>query len=397
MAPSHPSGTAQRVAASVAECSKLGIPVLPPDINRSDVTFTVEDLDDGATGIRFGLSIIKNCGESAVRSIIEARRDQPGERFASFESFCDSVDWSSVNKRVVEALIKCGAMDGLGERAALLTVLEQAISAAQSRQKAARRGQTDLFASMGDAAPAVELSIPEVDPIAESILLQWEKEHLGLYLSSHPLRGFTDMIRDGGFIQVAEISEDAVGEQIEIIGLVNSVRKLNTKSNRTMAIVEFEDLTGSIEMVFFPDTYDSAYELLEVDAAIRVKAKIDKRNDTLQLIAESAHPVTSEPPKPVEPVRFNEVRVTLPVSEDISTDVELMRRIRTVLDEFPGEDRLVLALPMNGHSVQLAAGMNIDWCGDVETLLEELVGQGHVEVDEKVEFPQPDQRSALAV
>lgn len=397
MAPSHPTGAAQRVAAAVAECSKLGLPVLPPDVNKSDANFDVEELDDGATGIRFGLSVIKNCGSSAVRSIVDARTSLPAGQFASFQEFCDSVDWSQVNKRTVEALIKCGAMDSLGERAALLAVLDQAINSSQNRQKAAQRGQTDLFASMGDAAPSLELTIPDVAPVPESTLLQWEKEHLGLYLSSHPLRGYADKIRDGGFIQIAEISDDTEGQQIELIGLVSSVRKLNTKSNRTMAIVELEDMSGSMEVVFFPDSFDESQDLLEIDMPIRVTARVDKRNDSLQLISQSASTLDNltEPPPP-EPIRFNEVLVSLPISDDIETDVNLMRRLRTVLEEFPGDDRLVLKLPKNGHHVTLQSNLSIDWCFDVEMALSELVGENRVRVSERVETPSDNRRLALS-
>jgi DNA polymerase III subunit alpha len=397
LAPSHPSGATQRVAAAVAECTKLSIPVLPPDINRSEVNFTVEDLDDGATGIRFGLSIIKNVGESAVRAITESRREQPEERFASFEAFCDAVDWSAVNKRTVEALIKSGAFDQLGERAALLAVLEQAASAAQNRQRAAQRGQIDLFASMGDLAPAIELTIPDVEPAAENIRLQWEKEHLGLYLSSHPLRGFSEMIRDGGFAQVAEINDETVGEQLEIIGLIASVRKLTTKTERIMAIVEVEDLTGSMEMVVFPDTYDDSTELLEIDTPIRAQVRVDKRNDQVQLVAQAIQRAEPGRQSEIEPVRFHEVRVDLPTSDDIDRDIELMRRVRNILDEFPGDDRLVINVPVNGHHVELTAGVRIDWCFDVETALEELLGQKRVTVTERIEYPQPEQERHWAL
>jgi DNA polymerase-3 subunit alpha len=145
LAPSHPSGAAKRVAAAVAECQKLGISVLPPDINRSKLNFEVETTDEGEVAIRFGLAIIKNVGEGAVEAILAARAGLPGDRFANFDQFCDSVDWSVVNRRVAESLIKCGALDALGDRSVLLAMLDRAISAAQSRQRAAKRGQIDLF------------------------------------------------------------------------------------------------------------------------------------------------------------------------------------------------------------------------------------------------------------
>ena len=397
MASSHPAGATQRVAAAVAECTKLGIPVLPPCVNRSDVNFTVETLDDGTTGIRFGLSIIKNCGEGAVRSIVDARRSLPGGEFTSFQEFCDAVDWSQVNRRTVEALIKCGAFDVLGERSGFLSVLEQAIGAAQNRQRASQRGQTDLFASLGDAAPALELTIPDVEPVPESTMLQWEKEHLGLYLSSHPLRRFTNLVRDQGFIQIAEISDEEEGEQVDVIGLVSSVRKIATKSGSTMAIIELEDMTGSIEMVFFPRNYDEHADLLEMDTVIRATVKIEKRNDQLQLVTQTAAQMDSEPPPPPEPVRFNEIQVSLPVSDDLGQDVELMRRLRGVLEEFPGDDRLVLTLPLNGHHISLTSGLNIDWCFDVEMALTELIGDECVNVNERVETPRNDSRAPLAV
>ena len=396
MAPSHPSGAAQRVAAAVAECSKLGLPVLQPDINKSGVTFNVEELDDGATGIRFGLSIIKNCGTAAVQAIVDARETLPLKEFSSFQEFCDTVDWSLVNKRTVESLIKSGAFDNLGERAALLAVLEQAIHAAQSRQKAAQRGQTDLFASLGDAAPTLELTIPDVPPVPESTMLQWEKEHLGLYLSSHPLRGYADRIRDGGFVQVAELSEDIEGQHIDIIGLVSSVRKITTKANKTMAIIELEDMTGSIEVVFFPNSYEESQEHLEIDNPIRVNAKLEKRNDSLQLVSQSVSALDLSEPEEPEPIRFNEVLVNLPVSHDVDADVDLMRRLRNVLQEFPGEDRLMLKLPNNGHDVVLRSSLRIDWCRDVELALTELLGENSVRVEERVEHQQAPPRMALS-
>ncbi|MGH9175609.1 MAG: DNA polymerase III subunit alpha, partial [Vicinamibacterales bacterium] len=141
LAPSHPSGTAERVAAAVAECGKLGITVLGPDINRSGVQFEVERLADGSMGIRFGLAVVKNVGESAVRAICDARAEQPGVRFQSLEDVCDAVDHGNINKRVIESLIKSGAFDELGGRAVQLARLDQAMAAAHAQQRARQRGQ----------------------------------------------------------------------------------------------------------------------------------------------------------------------------------------------------------------------------------------------------------------
>jgi hypothetical protein len=132
-----------------------------------------------------------------------------------------------------------------------------------------------------------------------------------------------------------------------------------------------------------------------VDNAIRVSNRVEKRNDSLQLVAQSASLVDLEPEAPPEPVRFNEVLLSLPASDDLDADVELMRRLRTVLEEFPGEDRLILKIPANGRDVVLRSAMSIDWCFDVEMALSELLGENQVRVSERIESPTSDQRMAL--
>jgi len=380
-APSHPSGATQRVAAAVAECQKLGIPVLPPDINKSGVDFEIEILEDGTKAIRFGLSIVKNVGEAAVESIVAVRKSLPGERFESFEQFCDTVDWTVVNRRVAESLIKCGALDCLGDRATLLAVLEQAISAAQARQRAAKKGQIDLFSMAPAAAPALSLAMPDdVPEIPRQTLLAWEKELLGLYLSSHPLNDLIPLIRDGGYVRLAEIDEETVGQQIEAIVMITGMRKLTTKTNRVMAICQLEDQTGAIEMVVFPDLYEQAGEHLVVDSIVRVAARVDQRNDRIQLVADRVGPVTIDEPKSVV---VRDVHVRLPDTGDVAADVETMHRVRELFDQFPGDDGVVLHVPARGRTVLMRASLSIDWCPDVERALEELLGPGCATVSER--------------
>ena len=343
-------------------------------------------MDDASTGIRFGLSTVKNVGEGAVRSIIEARETLPEQRFGSFEEFCDTVEWSLVNKRVAESLIKCGALDELGNRGALLEALEPGINAAQSRQKAAKRGQVDMFSALQVETPAIAMPALEEVTLPAKTLLTWEKELLGFYLSSHPLNDLMPMIRDGGFVQLAEIDEETVGEQIDCIVLLAGIRRITTKKNRTMAICEFEDQSGSIEAVLFPDVYEASTDLLQEDAVVRVSARVDNRNDRVQLIVTNVKRMSTE--KPV-PVQVREIHLYLVASPDVEDDIRRMHRIRELFDEFPGDDRLILHVSAGNVKTELVAGMGVDWCDDVAAALAELVGAESFNLREREEFRQP--------
>jgi DNA polymerase-3 subunit alpha len=389
LASSHPSGTATRVAAAAAECAKLGIAVLPPDINRSQIDFIVEELEEGKEGIRFGLSTVKNVGEGAVAAVIAARDSLPDRRFASFEQFCDAVDWSSVNRRVAESLIKCGALDELGARGSLLEQLDSGISAAQSRQKATKRGQVDMFSTMQIDAPSTVAVAADEVVLPQKTLLAWEKELLGFYLSSHPLRDFMPLIRERGYVQLAEIDEETVGQQIESIVLITGIRRLNTKSNRTMAVCQLEDQSGSIEAVFFPELFESSAGSLLEDAIVRISAKVDNRNDRVQLVASGVNPVSNEKPAPV---RIREIQLRMPSSPSVDDDIQRMHRIRELFDEFPGDDRVMIHLHSGERLSRLAAGICVDWCEDVALALAEIVGADAFDLTERDEIPTPNRR-----
>jgi DNA polymerase-3 subunit alpha len=384
LAPSHPSGTAARVAAAAAECAKLGIAVLPPDINRSQVDFTVEDLDDGREAIRFGLSTVKNVGEAAVRAIIEARESQPEQRFATFEQFCSEVDWSQVNRRVAESLIKCGALDTLGSRGTLLELLDSGISAAQSRQKASKRGQVDMFSTLQIETPSLSMASIDEVTLPQKTLLAWEKELLGFYLSSHPLRDLMPLIRERGYAQLSEIDEEVVGQQIDTIVLITAVRRLNTKSNRTMAVCQLEDQSGSIEAVFFPELFESKADLLFEDSIVRVTAKIDSRNDRVQLVASAVNAVNDEKPLPI---KVREVQLRFPISDDVEGDIQTMHRVRELFDQFLGDDRVVIHVACGAEQKRLRAGVQVDWCDDVARAVVELLGPNSYELVEREELP----------
>jgi DNA polymerase-3 subunit alpha len=383
-APSHPSGTVKRIAAALAECQKLGISVLPPDINHSEATFTVEQLPDGSRAIRFGLAMVKHVGEAAVEAILAARNEQPGKVFRSFEHFCETIDWSVVNRRAVESLIKCGALDCFGDRKILLAQLDQAIQAAQARQKALRRGQMDLFSAVGhDQAAPLRFSRPDIEPpdIPTRTLLGWERELLGVYLSAHPLDEFVLLGRRRGLVQIAELDEESVGQTVELLALISGVRKLTTRTGRVMAVLQLEDRSGTIEAVVFPDLYETTRERLAEESIVLLQARVEERNEELQLVVESVADPREELRNLVQPSRI--VHVRLPITTSVDEDIERMHALRDLLVTFAGDDEVRIHLPLAQGEIVLASRLRVDWCADFARVIEATLGAGSVWVEER--------------
>ena len=236
--------TAERVAAAIAECRRLGIEVRPPDVERSELDFTVED-----DAIRFGLQAVKNVGQGAIESIIAARTAEGP--FRSLADLCARVDLRLVNRRVLESLVKVGALDRLGHPAQLLDALDDALAAGQATQRDRLTGQTSLFDL---AADSVELEKPlpvrSEAPLRER--LRWEKELLGLYLSDHPLGEIAEPL--GRFVTAysGELNEELDQQRVVLGGIVTGMRTVITKSKSTMGVAMLEDLQGSLEVVVFP-------------------------------------------------------------------------------------------------------------------------------------------------
>jgi DNA polymerase III subunit alpha len=379
LAASHPSGPAVRVAAAVAECQKQQIPVLKPDINRSDVQFTVESLDDGYPAVRFGLAIVKNVGESAVRTIVEARQQEPGSMFASLYDLCKAVDSRAVNKRLLESLIKSGAMDEFGQRADLLASLDRVFSAAQSQQKAAQRGQMDLFGGQNVVPVETNTALVTGDPIPKKTLLAWEKDHLGVYLTENPLTELLEAARTSGrvFQTISSMDSDILGEHVQLLVLIRSIRRIVTRTNRTMAIIEIEDLTGVIEAVLFPESYERFSSHLSEDAAVEVRAKVDERNESIQVLVDELR--IYEAMEPVVAPKTTPVMLTI---ESRQTDVQrvatLMTRLAGLIREFPGEDQLYVCMRLTNGERYLRSGLRVDWCSDLQRAIEDLTGEGSV-------------------
>ena len=256
------SGNSEKVTRYRAECTKLAeyldveINVLPPDVNTSNKSFSVDGND-----ICFGFVAVKNVGDNAIDAIIAAR-NQDGN-FTSIQDFCERVDTKVVNKRAVEGLILCGAFDSLdSNRSKLHANLEVMLKAAQSAQAERDRGQLNLFgnASEAESAPIALTETAEYEPLER---LKLEKEQLGFYVSGHPLEQYKDIIEYYTTASTQTLGEHAIDSNVSVAGMITEVKQITTRKGDSMAVIALEDLEGSVEVVIFPDTYKEAGELYE--------------------------------------------------------------------------------------------------------------------------------------
>jgi DNA polymerase-3 subunit alpha len=257
--------------------------------------------------------------------------------------------------------------------------LESAIAMGQQHQKAASRGQMGLFA-MGEVAAAKPASKTTTGAVAElprKDLLTWEKEYLGFYLSDHPLKQALDGREPGSGMEIVKLEDREPGTTVKLVGMVAGVRRVTTKKGRTMAIIEFEDLSGSIELVAFPDSYEQHMAMWEIDKIVEVTAKVDRRGEQTQLICEAATDQFETLVAP--PMPSNYVNLRLPLSEDHWGDVRLMQRVNALLKEFEGDDEVVVTLVSPVREVQLRSRtLRVDWSDALQTELEGLLGTGAV-------------------
>ena len=292
LAENHPAGFADRVAAAVAECIKLDIPVLPPDVNFSDVSFRIEEESDARTGIRFGLATIKNVGTAAVEGLIEER--DKGGPFASLEDFCRRATLRSVNRRMIESLIRAGALDcfapspeeRLHYRSGLLAGIERVMSLIQREQKLRDSGQTMMVDMFGESMPTPlpSLDLPLVPQVNLHALLQEEREMLGVYVSEHPFKAAAIALARSVDLLMAEVTPEAAARgEVRLAGMVVATRPLLTRDGRAFCAATVEDLTGRLEVTIWPDLYETQRELWVEGKIVRLTARVKQREERLNV------------------------------------------------------------------------------------------------------------------
>ncbi|MEP7360850.1 MAG: DNA polymerase III subunit alpha, partial [Chloroflexota bacterium] len=273
--------TSDRVAAAIAECRRLGIEVRTPDVHSSELDFSVE-----GEAIRFGMLAIKNVGHGAIESIL-ASRAEAGE-FRSLADFCNRIDLRLVNRRVLESLIKVGALNSLGHPAQLLLALDDALAAGQAAQRDRLTGQVSLFDMASDAGVPLERPLPDnITEAAPRERLRWEKELLGLYLSDHPLGELAGTI--GEFVNAysGEMGEELDQQRVCVGGVVTEVRRVVTKSRATMGVATLEDLQGTMEVIVFPKVFEQTEGTWAEDSILLVAGRVDHKGEETVLLAEA--------------------------------------------------------------------------------------------------------------
>jgi DNA polymerase III subunit alpha len=270
----------EKVAAAIAECRRMGIEVLPPDVHRSGVEFTVE-----GQAIRFGLLAVKNVGQGAIESIIAAREE--GGPFRSLADFCSRVDLRLANRKVLESLARVGAMNAFGHPAQILLGLEDAMNAGQVAQHDRITGQTSLFDLGAEETSGMERPLPQTTEVPVRERLRWEKELLGLYLSEHPIGEIASQVADFATAYSGDLRDESLdGQRVVMVGIVTGFRRVITKANATMGVATIEDLQGSSEVVVFPKMYEQTAATWTEGAILAIAGRVDHRGEDVSLLAD---------------------------------------------------------------------------------------------------------------
>jgi DNA polymerase-3 subunit alpha len=317
--------TKDRVPFYVNACREIGIEVLPPDVNSSECDFAVVE-----GRIRFGLNAVKNVGDSAARAIVAAREE--GGPFASLWDFTERVDPQVVNKRALESLVKCGALDSTGgSRRGMLLALEHALSHGQRASDERLRGQSSLFAEVEEKIEHPPIGSQEFE---KNELLRLEKETLGLYVSEHPLEAIRSQLRRRTDATLSELERRRDGEVVTVAGIVSALKQLTTKKGEPMVIMRLDDVLGSAEVVVFNSVYAEARELLMPDAVLVVKARVDHKEGESKLIALEVTAFEAAPER-------REVRLKLDARR---ARAGIIRELAAVVRDFPGDAPVVVDL-----------------------------------------------------
>jgi len=361
-----------KIVLAISECEKLGIKVLPPDVNESLTDFTVVDIAEdkwlsegrartSGKAIRFGLSAIKNVGNSAITAILESRK--AGD-FKSFTEFLKRVDLQKVNKRVAESLIKAGALDRFGNRAQLLAALPIIRDNSVKLNKKRGDSQESLFGS----TPVDDTTdrLPNISEMTLEEKLKLEKELLGFYLSDNPVKKIAGLVSDLVTHKIVNLDPTLhLNQEVTLGGVISREKLVNTKKNNSkMAFVTLQDDTGTIDCIVFPKLYAENPDFWHEDSALLVKGRIDNREEKLQLVVESCSTIdTKRSPKHLN----HEIYLKS------GTPKEVMQRISDLLKKNPGDHTIVVAIESGNNLRKIVLPYKVDFTPELENQVEKTL------------------------
>ena len=396
------AGDLEKTANAVAECRRLNIAVLPPDINRSQLEFSIENIANEKPAIQFGLSGIKNVGTGSVEPIIN-ERNKNGE-FKSIEDLCRRSDLQAVNRRVMESLIKAGAFDKLENRGTLLNSISRILSLAQREQRLRETGQTTMFDLFGETA---QVPLPDLDlPPAETTDREkafWEKELLGVSFSEKPFSPVFSA-KHGNAVFCGNIDAELDKQVIVTAGRVISARYSFTKKNEAFAIVVLEDVSGQLEVIAWPQVYNQTEEYWKEGNELVIKGKVRARDDEVSVICDSVNyyeppgdekesapapepaavkaPAAKAPPPTPPPVERYRLIIDISQTTDEEGDIARLNKIIAALKAFPGLDEVKLNVVNGGEAILLRLpNIKSGYCPELKQRLVELVGEDRFRVE----------------
>ncbi len=326
-----------KISVFVGECKRMGVAILPPDVNRSRLKFAPEE-HDGAMAIRYGLAAIKNVGEAAMEAAIHEREER-GD-FSSLEDFCRRLDSRIANRKMLESLVKTGAFDFLGrERAELFACIEESLASASASHRDRASGQASLFDEL--SSPAQSRTTRVVTPWPEREKMSYEKELLGFYVTGHPLDDYASALGSGQYQTILSLGELADRATFRIAGAIVQVDKKFTKrEGKPFAVVWLEDMSGTIEVVVWNEVYVKVSATLIPGRVIAIRGTLDKRDDSVRATALNAKLLEADHVSTKSPNESNGSDLVLRFSPAVTADE--LRQVRELLAAHPGKQRVQL-------------------------------------------------------
>ncbi|MEN9224296.1 MAG: DNA polymerase III subunit alpha [Thermostichus sp. HHBFW_bins_43] len=346
-------GDQDKVQRYITYCLSIGIQIQPPDINRSGLDFTPQ-----GSSILFGLGAVKNVGEGAIQNILTARQTEGP--FASLANFCERVDLRTVNRRAIEALIHAGAFDRIsGNRKQLIADLDPILTWAADRAKSKAIGQVSLFDLLGGGSSTGNGFVeaprgPVTEDFPPQEKLKLERELLGFYVSDHPLRRIQEQARLLAPVNLSDLGNCAADTTVSVLALITAIKTVTTKKGDRMAILQLEDLTGSCEGVIFPKTYERLQNRLEVDQRLLIWAKVDQRDEQVQLIIEEL--------QPIESVDWIAVEIPIEAAGSLEDRYRLQTLIAQQRSETKEENRVPIVAAITAHPCKVWVRMGSQFC-----------------------------------